>query len=119
MTVPHYMTTNARPGSTLVIDENNNPVYQGMIEVPFTVFIPRTCADGSRPGPCPIVNYGHGMLGSRAEVRAAHGLAGLHGPLTLIAGHPAHIAWGGRRVAGRLRRPVGGGERGGLHHGHR
>jgi len=28
MTVPHYMTNNARPGSTLVIDENNKPVYQ-------------------------------------------------------------------------------------------
>ena len=28
MTVPHYMTNNAEPGSTLVIDGNNRPVYQ-------------------------------------------------------------------------------------------
>jgi len=28
MIVPHYMTNSARPGSTLVIDVNNNPVFQ-------------------------------------------------------------------------------------------
>ena len=28
MTVPHYMTDNAAPGSTLVIGPDNKPVYQ-------------------------------------------------------------------------------------------
>ena len=28
MTVPHYLTNNAEPGSTLVIDDANRPVYQ-------------------------------------------------------------------------------------------
>lgn len=124
MMVPHYMTTNARPGSTLIIDENNNPVYQGMIEVPFTVFIPRTCADGSRPGPCPIVNYGHGMLGSRAEVR--HGLRQRERRRTM-SWNAAHWLWltrvrnlgCGAARPGWLRRAVGCGQRGGLHHGHR
>jgi len=68
MSVPYYSTDNARPGSTLIIDENNNPVFQGYIDVPFTVFIPYSCTDGSRAN-CPIVNYGHGLLGSRQEVR--------------------------------------------------
>jgi len=68
MSLPYYSTDNARPGSTLIIDENNNPVFQGYIDVPFTVFIPHSCTDGSRAN-CPIVNYGHGLLGSRQEVR--------------------------------------------------
>ena len=71
MTVPHYLTDNARPGSFLVIDENNRPVYQGDVQVPFTVYIPRSCLDGRHASPCPIVNYGHGLFSSRAEVRGA------------------------------------------------
>ena len=65
MTVPHYMTNDALPGSVLVIGADNTPVYQGNATVPFTVHIPRSCLDRA----CPIVNYCHGMLGSREEVR--------------------------------------------------
>ena len=112
MLVPHYMTRNAMPGATLIIDENNVPVYQGMIEVPFTVFIPRTCADGSRPGPCPIVNYGHGMLGSRAEVRGRAGeldrpmgnMMRAHAVLTRLRRRQVGAAGRGRPTCGFSRR---------------
>ena len=64
---PSYMTDDARPGTTLVIGADNLPAYQGNIIVPFTVLIPRSCLDRA----CPIVNYGHGLFSSRAEVRGA------------------------------------------------
>ena len=67
MRTPHYLTNNALPGSVLVIDENNKPVFQGYREVPFSVYIPRSCADGSK-APCAIMEYGHGLLGARNEV---------------------------------------------------
>ena len=100
MSVPHYLTNNAGPSATLVIDENNTPVYQvrgatgararrsapaharcadgrfgiarsqGQADVTFSVFIPRSCVVPGR-APCPIMNYGHGLLGSQSQVRGA------------------------------------------------
>jgi len=67
MHVPFYATDSALPGSKLIIDENNDPVYQGLVTVPFVVYIPHSCANGTHT-PCPIVNYGHGIFSSRFEV---------------------------------------------------
>ena len=66
MTVPYYMTDLAQPGATLIIDDDNQPVYQGELAVPFTVHIPHSCLGQA----CPIVQYGHGLLSTREEVRA-------------------------------------------------
>ena len=63
MTVPHYMTNGAQPGSTLVIGPDGLPAYQGTVTVPFTVHIPRACVQQR----CPIVDYGHGLFINRAE----------------------------------------------------
>jgi hypothetical protein len=100
MRVPHYMTKGAAPSATLVIDENNKPVYQvwswaerawghrhthqlnhghvgvgtqGEVDVTFSVFIPRSCVVAGR-APCPIMNYGHGLLGTQGQVRSGRSL---------------------------------------------
>jgi len=66
MTVPHYLTRNALPGSELVLDENGTPVYQGETQASFVVGVPRKCtAPGSK---CPILVYGHGLTGTKGQV---------------------------------------------------
>jgi len=72
MEVPYYATDSALPGSKLIIDESNDPVYQGLVTVPFVVYIPHSCANGTHT-PCPIVNYGHGIFSSRFEARRRRG----------------------------------------------
>jgi len=66
MTVPHYMTRNARPGAELVVDANGIPIYQGEVTATFAVSIPRKCAVAGAK--CPIVIYGHGLLGGKDQV---------------------------------------------------
>lgn len=66
MTVPHYMTKRARPACEMVVDENGIPIYQGEVEVRFTVVVPHVCAVAGAK--CPIVVYGHGLLGSQDQV---------------------------------------------------
>ena len=41
---------------------------QGNVDVTFSVYIPYSCAEPGR-APCPIVNFGHGLLGSQSQVR--------------------------------------------------
>jgi len=66
MMVPHYHTRAARPGAEMVVDANGIPVYQGEVEVPFTVAIPHKCAvEGAK---CPHMVYGHGLFQTRDEV---------------------------------------------------
>ena len=65
MTVPSYMTS-VNPNSTLVLDPDTGlPVYQEDSEVPFYVFIPRSLVEEGRAGA--ILQYGHGLLGSKDE----------------------------------------------------
>jgi hypothetical protein len=67
MMVPHYMTRRAVPGCSIVLDENGTPVYQGMVNVPFTVAIPFKCAQVGAEK-CPVLVYGHGLTGSQGQV---------------------------------------------------
>jgi len=71
MTIPHYMTRRAVPGCTLVLDEEGIPVYQGEVSVPFTVAIPYKCV-GVGAEKCPILVFGHGLLGDRTQVLGNH-----------------------------------------------
>ena len=65
-TVPSYMT-NVGPNTTLVLDPTTGlPVYQEDDEAEFIVLIPRSVVESGQPGA--ILQYGHGLLGSRNEV---------------------------------------------------
>jgi hypothetical protein len=65
MTVPYY-TEEPLSGSLLSRDENNWPIYMGETDIPFTVIVPRSLWEEGRSGP--ILQYGHGLLGSQQEV---------------------------------------------------
>lgn len=69
MTVPNYME-NEESGAILTRDEAGMPFYNGDTEVPFEVLIPRTAFDDPRP--LPLVQYGHGLLGSHDEVEGGY-----------------------------------------------
>jgi len=66
MTIPHYHTNGCRPGCQIVLDEQENPEFQGWRQAEFTVNIPVNCANGNHSA-CPILIYGHGLLGGRGE----------------------------------------------------
>jgi hypothetical protein len=42
-----------------------------MVEVPFDVYIPKSCASGEK-APCPIQQYGHGLLGTRGQAGGSY-----------------------------------------------
>jgi hypothetical protein len=65
MTVPLYAEEDRSP-TFLTRDENGMPYYNGDIEVEFSVAIPRSVFDN--PGPSPLVQYGHGLLGDHEEI---------------------------------------------------
>jgi hypothetical protein len=67
-TVPHFMVEN-RPGAALRRGADGLPEAMGTIEVPFTANIPRSVAEAVRMGgdPVRLVEYGHGLFGSRGE----------------------------------------------------
>ena len=66
MTVPLYLKNpDPDPESRLVLGADGLPVQNGTAEYPFTVIIPEACTKGV---PCPLVQYGHGLLGGRGEV---------------------------------------------------
>lgn len=69
MTVPNYMEAD-EPGTVLTRDENLLPTYNGDTEVEFTILVPRTFFEDPRP--LPIVEYGHGLLGSHDEVEGGY-----------------------------------------------
>ncbi|MCP4434161.1 MAG: hypothetical protein GY812_01500 [Actinomycetia bacterium] len=63
--MPQYLTADGGPGSTLNNDADPDgiPTATGTMQAPFTCVVP------IGPGPPkPFVVYGHGLLGSRAEV---------------------------------------------------
>ncbi|MFO0589250.1 MAG: hypothetical protein U0441_17060 [Polyangiaceae bacterium] len=66
MTVPLYLTkADPDPDARLVLGDDGLPVQNGTADYPFTVIIPDACAQGT---PCPLLQYGHGLLGGRGEV---------------------------------------------------
>ena len=69
MTVPLYTEFDA-PGTLLNRDADGMPYAEGETTVPFTIIIPRTAVDDPRP--LPLIQYGHGLLGSQGEVRNSY-----------------------------------------------
>jgi len=66
MTVPLYTDMDG-PGSLLNRDADGMPYAEGETTVPFTIIVPQTAIDDPRP--LPLIQYGHGLLGSQGEVR--------------------------------------------------
>ena len=69
MTVPLYLT-DWQPGSLLTRDDTGMPFRNGTAEVPFTVRVP--CSLLTEPRPGALLQYGHGLLGSRSEVESSY-----------------------------------------------
>ncbi len=65
MTVPLYLDQPSN-GATLQVDAHGMPVQSGTADYPFTVIIPNSVANAGVP--VPVVQYGHGLLGSQDEV---------------------------------------------------
>jgi hypothetical protein len=69
MVVPLYLT-DWQPGSLLTRDDSGMPYRNGTAEVPFTIRVPCTLLTSPRAGA--LVQYGHGLLGSRSEVESGY-----------------------------------------------
>lgn len=66
LTVPLYLDK-AEPGGTLARGDDGRPVRTGDATVPFTLQIPRSVWDGTKPAPARFLQFGHGFFGSREE----------------------------------------------------
>lgn len=69
MTVPLYTTEDDR-GAFLTRDDQGMPFYNGDTTADFLVRIP--CSLIESPKAAPILQYGHGLLGSKDEARTGH-----------------------------------------------
>lgn len=69
MTVPNY-TEDIGPDVLLTRDEDGLPYYNGTRDIAFTIIVPRVLIDEQRSGP--IIQYGHGLMGSQSEVRGGY-----------------------------------------------
>jgi len=69
MTVPLYTTEDDR-GAFLTRDDQGMPFYNGDTTADFLVRIP--CSLIESPKAAPILQYGHGLLGSKNEARTGH-----------------------------------------------
>ena len=69
MTVPNY-TEDVDPDVLLTRDEDGLPYYNGTRDIEFTIIVPRILIDEQRSGP--IIQYGHGLMGSQSEVRGGY-----------------------------------------------
>lgn len=67
MTVPLYTEEDAA-GTLLTRDADGMPYANGETTVPFTIIVPQTAIDDPRP--LPLLQYGHGLLGSQGEAHA-------------------------------------------------
>ncbi len=67
--IPLY-TELDEPGTMLTRDENGKPFYNGETTVDFTLVVPNSVVESGEPAA--IVQYGHGLLGSRSEVHASY-----------------------------------------------
>lgn len=66
MTVPLYLDK-PETGALLTLGADGMPVQSGTADYPFTVILPASVAT---QGPGALLQYGHGLLGSRGEVGA-------------------------------------------------
>jgi len=69
LTVPLYTDVDG-PGALLNRDADGMPYAEGETTVPFTVVVPTTAL--TDPRPLPLIQYGHGLLGSQGEVRNSY-----------------------------------------------
>ena len=65
MTVPLFLDS-WEPGSFLMRDEHDEPVQNGVAEVPFSLYVPCTLLEEPRAGA--VVQSGHGVLGHRDDI---------------------------------------------------
>ena len=68
-TVPNWLSPPAEDTRKLVLDKQGLPIQQGSIDRPFEVRIPRSALKGEPHG---LLQYGHGLNGSYAEVNAGY-----------------------------------------------
>ncbi|MBN2797866.1 MAG: hypothetical protein JXX28_01850 [Deltaproteobacteria bacterium] len=68
-TAPLYVDSPQAP-ARLLRDEAGHPRAEGTTEVEFLVRVP--CSLLLDPAPSPILQYGHGVLGNKEEVRSSH-----------------------------------------------
>lgn len=66
---PLYLRERQPRGSVLNLDAQGRPVSDGTRTVPFLIRIPHVAFEGRRMG---IITYGHGLFGSRDEIKAGH-----------------------------------------------
>lgn len=65
--VPSFITGKSGEVQRLRLDDEGRPVAQGVEEVEFELQIPKSIWEGSEPGY--VVQYGHGLLGSKNQAR--------------------------------------------------
>jgi hypothetical protein len=65
--VPLYLES-AEPGARLRTDDPAAPEADGTADVPFVAIVPRSVLDGETVVPARVVQYGHGIFGSRKEI---------------------------------------------------
>jgi hypothetical protein len=70
MLVPSYLTS-PLPGSHLVTDSSERPVYQGDVVATFTVLVPHSVANSSI-FPAMALQYGHGLFGDQSEIESGY-----------------------------------------------
>ncbi len=68
LTVPLFLTGKGEPGELLRRGPDGRPLRNGTVQVPFTVIIPRSVLDGSKPGQARLLQFGHGFFGTQLEV---------------------------------------------------
>ena len=59
-------TEGYEPGNLLARDENDMPMINGTVDVPFTVIVPCSAITGAEPAT--LVQYGHGLLDTQITV---------------------------------------------------
>ncbi len=93
-TAPLYLEEDA-PGSVLTRDANGMPVQNGVTQVPFTLRVPCSVYHGRQPAP--LLQFGHGLLGTQAEVYSGN-LADIADQQGLLLGA---VDWTGMKEADR------------------
>jgi hypothetical protein len=68
LTVPLFLAGKGEPGELLKRGPDGRPIRNGTVQVPFTVIIPRSVLDGSKPTPARLLQFGHGFFGTQLEV---------------------------------------------------
>jgi len=81
-------------------------VGQGLVNVPFSVYIPRVCVEAGA-NPCPIMNYGHGLLGTQDQAGGLPSDVANRFGYIVVAGTSRSLGPSQQRQPRRLTAPVG------------